>query len=157
MTDIGCEVSLMVRTMTIEDYDEVYALWMSIHGFGMRTMDDSREGIERFLKRNPTTSAVAVKDGKIVGAILCGHDGRRACLYHVCVSEQYRMHGIGKKMVNFCCEKLKEEQINKVCLNAFVTNEVGNRFWQKMGWTLRSDMNYYDFVLEDKNLTVFNK
>ena len=147
----------MVRAMTIEDYEEVYALWMSIHGFGIRTMDDSKEGIERFLKRNPTTSAVAIKDGKIVGAILCGHDGRRACLYHVCVSEQYRMHGIGKKMVQFCCDRLKEEKINKVCLNAFVTNEVGNRFWQKMGWTLRSDMNYYDFVLEDKNLTVFNK
>ena len=147
----------MVRTMTIDDYDEVYALWMSIHGFGIRTMDDSREGIERFLKRNPTTSAVDIEDGKIVGAILCGHDGRRACLYHVCVSEKYRMHGIGKKMVKFCCERLMEEQINKVCLNAFVTNEVGNRFWQKMGWTLRSDMNYYDFVLNDENLTVFNQ
>ena len=147
----------MVRTMTIDDYDEVYALWMSIHGFGIRTMDDSREGIERFLKRNPTTSAVDIENGKIVGAILCGHDGRRACLYHVCVGEKYRMHGIGKKMVKFCCEKLMEEQINKVCLNAFVTNEVGNRFWQKMGWTLRSDMNYYDFVLNDENLTVFNK
>ncbi|WP_026516907.1 GNAT family N-acetyltransferase [Butyrivibrio sp. MC2021] len=147
----------MVRAMTIDDYDEVYALWMSIHGFGIRTMDDSREGIERFIKRNPTTSAVDIEDGKVVGAILCGNDGRRACLYHVCVSEAYRMHGIGKKMVQFCCERLKEEGINKVCLNAFVTNEVGNRFWQKMGWTLRSDMNYYDFTLNDENLTVFNK
>lgn len=147
----------MVRTMTTDDYEEVYALWMSIHGFGIRTMDDSREGIERFLKRNPTTSAVDIEDGKIVGAILCGHDGRRACFYHVCVSEKYRMHGIGKKMVQFCCERLKEEGINKVCLNAFVTNEVGNRFWQKMGWTLRSDMNYYDWVLNEENLTVFNK
>ncbi len=147
----------MVRTMTTDDYEDVYALWMSIHGFGIRTMDDSREGIERFLKRNPTTSAVDIEDGKIVGAILCGHDGRRACFYHVCVSEKYRMHGIGKKMVQFCCERLKEEGINKVCLNAFVTNEVGNRFWQKMGWTLRSDMNYYDWVLNEENLTVFNK
>ena len=147
----------MVRTMTTDDYEDVYALWMSIHGFGIRTMDDSREGIERFLKRNPTTSAVDIEDGKIVGAILCGHDGRRACFYHVCVSEKYRMHGIGKKMVQFCCERLKEEGINKVCLNAFVTNEVGNRFWQKMGWTLRSDMNYYDWGLNEENLTVFNK
>ena len=85
----------MVRVMTIDDYDEVFALWNSIHGFGIRSLDDSREGISRFLKRNPTTCAVDVEDGKIVGAILCGHDGRRACLYHVCVSEAYRMHGIG--------------------------------------------------------------
>lgn len=145
----------MVRIMTIEDYDQVYALWNSIHGFGLRSLDDSREAIDIFLKRNPTTSAVDVEDGKIVGAILCGHDGRRACFYHVCVSEQYRMHGIGKKMVNFCCEQLKKEKINKVCLNAFVTNEVGNKFWKKMNWTLRDDMNYYDFVLNDENKTVF--
>ena len=75
----------MVRAMTMDDYDDVYALWMSIHGFGIRSVDDSREGIERFIKRNPGLSAVDVEDGKIVGAILCGHDGRRACLYHVCV------------------------------------------------------------------------
>ena len=73
-----------IRVMTLEDYDEVYALWMGIHGFGIRSIDDSKEGVERFLKRNPTTSMVAVADGKIVGAILCGHDGRRGCLYHVC-------------------------------------------------------------------------
>ena len=145
----------MVRVMKIDDYDKVYALWNSIHGFGIRTMDDSREEIDRFLKRNPNTSAVYEQDGKIVGAILCGHDGRRACFYHVCVSEEYRMHGIGKKMVKFCCERLKEEKINKVCLNAFVTNVVGNKFWQKMGWTLREDMNYYDFVLNENNKTVF--
>ena len=147
----------MVRVMTMDDYDEVYALWNSIHGFGIRSLDDSREGIERFLRRNPETSAVDIEDGKIVGAILCGHDGRRACLYHVCVSEEYRMHGIGKKMVHFCCDQLKKEHINKVCLNAFVTNVVGNKFWQKMGWTLRDDMNYYDFALNEDNLTIFVK
>ncbi|MCH4193068.1 MAG: GNAT family N-acetyltransferase [Butyrivibrio sp.] len=147
----------MVRVMTPEDYDAVYALWMSIHGFGIRSMDDSREGIEIFLKRNPTTSAVDVEDGKIVGAVLCGHDGRRGCLYHVCVSEQYRRHGIGKKMVEFCMEALKAERINKVCLNAFVTNTIGNAFWQRMGWSNRTDMNYYDFTLNENNLTVFNR
>ena len=78
----------MVRVMTIEDYDEVYALWMSIKGFGIRSIDDSKEGIEIFLKRNPTTCCVDVEDGKIVGAILCGHDGRRACMYHVCVPDR---------------------------------------------------------------------
>ena len=143
--------------MTPEDYDAVYALWMSIHGFGIRSMDDSREGIEIFLKRNPTTSAVDVEDGKIVGAVLCGHDGRRGCLYHVCVSEQYRRHGIGKKMVEFCVQALQAERINKVCLNAFVTNAVGNAFWQRMGWSNRTDMNYYDFTLNENNLTVFNR
>ena len=81
----------MVRAMTIEDYDEVYALWRKIRGFGLRSVDDSREGVARFLSRNPETSVVAREDGRIVGAILCGHDGRRGCLYHVCVDPGYRM------------------------------------------------------------------
>ena len=91
--------SMQIRTMTIEDYSEVKALWMTIKGFAIRSIDDSYEGVERFLKRNPTTSVVAIENGKVVGAILCGHDGRRGCLYHVCVHEDYRMHGIGKAMV----------------------------------------------------------
>ena len=87
----------MIRIMTMEDYDGVRELWMKIKGFGIRSIDDSREGVERFLKRNPTTSVVAIEDGKIVGSILCGHDGRRGCLYHVCVDEAYRMRGFLRK------------------------------------------------------------
>lgn len=100
----------MIRTMTIEDYDEVYSLWTKIRGFGLRSVDDSREGIARFLKRNPTTSVVAVEDGKVVGSILCGHDGRRGCLYHVCVDEDYRRRGIGKSMVVKAMEELKKNR-----------------------------------------------
>jgi ribosomal protein S18 acetylase RimI-like enzyme len=146
-----------LRTMTKEDYDGVYALWMSIHGFGIRSIDDSREGVERFLLRNPTTSVVAVSDGKIVGAILCGHDGRRGCFYHVCVHEKYRKHGIGKAMAVACMRALQAEQINKVNLIAFKSNEVGNRFWKSEEWTFREDLNYYDFTLNEQNITKFNQ
>ena len=148
---------MKIRQMKIEDYDEVYHLWKRIRGFGIRSMDDSKEGIDRFLKRNPTTSVVAEEDGKIVGAILCGHDGRRGCLYHVCVDEAFRRHGIGKAMVVKTMEALKEEQINKVCLIAFTSNDSGNAFWNTIGWTKREDMNYYDFVLNAENITAFNE
>lgn len=143
--------------MTIEDYDKVYALWKKIKGFGLRSIDDSREGVERFLKRNPTTSVVAEQDGKIVGGILCGHDGRRGCFYHVCVDEQYRRHGIGKAMVVFAMEALRREQINKVSLIAFTRNDIGNAFWNTIGWTRRLDLNYYDFTLNEANITAFNE
>lgn len=145
-----------IRSMTIEDYPQVHKLWMSISGFGIRSIDDSREGIERFLKRNPTTSVVAEEQGKIVGCILCGHDGRRGCLYHVCVDEAYRNHGIGKQMVQFCVEALQKEKINKISIIAFTRNEIGNKFWQKMGWEFRNDLNYYDFGLNEANVTTFN-
>lgn len=146
-----------IRVMEAKDYDGVRNLWMSIKGFGIRSLDDSREGVERFLKRNPTTSVVAEEAGKIVGAILCGHDGRRGCLYHVCVEKDYRMQGIGKSMVVFCMEALKKEQINKVSLIAFTQNDIGNAFWKQIGWTKREDLNYYDFTLNEKNITAFNQ
>ena len=132
-----------VRSMQIEDYDQVYALWMTIHGFSIRTIDDSREGVERFLKRNPGISVVAEMDGRVVGAILCGHD-------------DYRMHGIGRAMVVHCMNALQQEGINKVSLIAFTKNDIGNAFWKQIGWTKREDLNYYDFVLNQKNIENFN-
>ena len=75
-----------VRSMQIEDYDQVYALWMTIHGFSIRTIDDSREGVERFLKRNPGISVVAEMDGRVVGAICAGMTGAGAvCITSVCM------------------------------------------------------------------------
>lgn len=145
----------MVRQMKIEDYDQVYALWRKIRGFGIRSVDDSKEGIARFLRRNPDTSVVAVEEDQIVGAILCGHDGRRGCLYHVCVDPDWRMRGIGKAMVVYAMEALKKEEINKVSLIAFTQNDIGNAFWKEIGWTKREDLNYYDFTLNEENITAF--
>ena len=147
----------MIRVMTMKDYDEVFALWSKIKGFAMRSIDDSYIGVERFLKRNPNTSVVAIEDDKIVGAILCGHDGRRGCLYHVCVDPDYRLRGIGQAMVVKCMQALKEEQISKVSLIAFSENDIGNAFWHTIGWTERLDLNYYDFVLNEANIVEFNK
>lgn len=146
---------MLIRVMTIDDYKQVAALWHSIEGFGIRSIDDSREGVELFLRRNPTTSVVAVESDRIVGAILCGHDGRRGCLYHVCVAKDHRKQGIGQEMVAFCMEALKKEKINKVSLIAFTSNAVGNAFWNSLGWTKREDLNYYDFTLNEANITEF--
>lgn len=148
-------MKVVIRSMTIEDYPAVKALWQSIRGFGIRSIDDSREGVRRFLERNPGISVVAEQNGEIVGAILCGHDGRRGCFYHVCVKENRRRQGIGKAMVVFCMEALKKEQINKVSLIAFTKNDVGNAFWKEIGWTKREDLNYYDFTLNEENITAF--
>ena len=144
-----------IREMKIEDYEQVFALWKTIKGFGIRSVDDSKEGIERFLKWNPGLSVVAEEKGMIVGAILCGSDGRRGCLYHVCVHKDHRRQGIGKTMVIWCMEKLRELQINKVSLIAFTKNDVGNAFWKEICWTKREDLNYYDFTLNEKNITAF--
>ena len=144
-----------IRQMVMEDYDEVYSLWQTIRGFGIRTIDDSRLGVELFISRNPTTSIVAREDGRIVGTLLCGHDGRSGCFYHVCVHEAYRKRGIGRQMALVALKELKKEHINKVNLIAFKKNEAGNAFWQHVGATFRSDVNFYEFDLNEENITNF--
>ena len=140
--------------MREEDYDDVRALWLTIRGFGIRALDDSREDVVRFIRRHPTTSVVARADGRIVGSILCGSDGRQGALYHVCVARDYRRRGIGTRMVGHCMERLREMGINKVSLIAFVDNSAGNAFWRQIGWK-KCDVNYYEFVLNKDNITRF--
>ena len=154
--DLGVYTEYQIRTMEESDYEEVYELWTTIHGFAMRSLDDSKDGILKFIKRNPNTSVVAVVDGKIVGSILAGHDGRHGSFYHVCVHEDYRKHGIGKAMVTSAMVRLKNEGINKVQLVAFSGNEIGNHFWHAEGWRERGDYNTYDFVLNDENIIKCN-
>ena len=141
--------------MVESDYDEVRALWMTIRGFGIRALDDSREDVRRFIRRNPTTSVVARADGRIVGSILCGSDGRQGALYHVCVSKAYRRRRIGTHMVGYCMHQLRLMGINKVSLIAFASNDAGNAFWKQIGWTRKTDVNYYEFILNEKNITEF--
>lgn len=136
------------RLMTIDDYKQAYALWIEC-GNGLNDKDDSREGIEKYLKRNPATSYVAVCEGEVVGVILCGHDGRRGIIQHACVSPKHRREGIGGKLVDLALAALKEEGINKVLLVAFKKNAGGNAFWESQGFTLREDLNYRNKALAE--------
>ena len=148
-------MDILIREMTMTDYDQVYGLWTEIKGFGIRSIDDSWDGVERFLRRNPTTSVVAVQNGPIIGNILCGHDVRTGCFYHVCVAPGYRKHGVGYRMVRTAMEALQKEGVSKISLIAFKDNEVGNAFWQGIGWREREDVNTYEFILNEENITRF--
>ena len=131
-----------IRLMRNTDYHLVYTLWMNTPNMGLNNLDDSKEGIEKYLKRNPSTCFVAQDDGKIVGVILSGHDGRRGFIYHTAVLEHYRKQGIGRKLVNEAINALAQEGIHKVALVAFERNESGNVFWEHMGFERRTDLVY---------------
>lgn len=140
---------MKIRVMEISDYEKVYALWMSCKNMGFNNLDDSKEGIEKFLKRNPDTSFVAVEDDAVVGIVLAGHDGRRGYIYHTSVAENYRKQGIGTQLLSHCEEALKREGINKAALLVFNRNEAGNAFWEKQGFTVRADVAYRNKALAE--------
>ena len=141
----------MIRIMTIEDYERVYTLWSGTKGMGLRSIDDSKEGIERFLRRNPTTCFLAEADGEVVGAIICGHDGRRGYIYHTAVKESLRGQGIGKQLADKACEALKAEGITRCGLFVFADNEGGKDFWLSQGWLTRPDLVYFNLPLHSEN------
>ena len=138
-----------IRKFKITDYDEAYALWQSVPGMGLNDVDDSRAGIEKYLKRNPRTAFVSVLDGQIVGIILAGHDGRRGYIHHTCVASDFRHNGIGTRLVETALDALKCEGISKVALVVFAQNDGGNAFWERMGFSTRPDLHYRNKALID--------
>lgn len=140
---------MRIRLMEAADYAQVYALWLSCKNMGLNNLDDSEEGIRRFLRRNPTTCFVAEEADAIVGVILAGHDGRRGYIYHTSVAEALRGRGIASRLLERCLAALREEGINKVALLVFKGNEVGNAFWEKRGFAAREEVAYRNKALAE--------
>nr|WP_318706135.1 GNAT family N-acetyltransferase [uncultured Treponema sp.] len=130
------------RLMKISDYDSIYNLWTNTPGMGLNSVDDSKEGIEKFLKRNPSTCFIAEENEKIVGVIMAGNDGRRGYIYHIAVLPEFRGKHIAKTLVENAMAALEKEGITKVALVVFEKNQNGNGFWEKIGFTVRNDLIY---------------
>ncbi len=140
---------MYTRKMLVSDYGQIYALWLSCPGMGLNNLDDSRDGIERFLKRNPDTCFVAEAEGRIVGSILAGNDGRRGYIYHTAVSPAHRHEGIGRGLTEAVLKALQRLGINKAALVVFDRNEDGNAFWEEMGFSVRQDLVYRNKALNE--------
>jgi ribosomal protein S18 acetylase RimI-like enzyme len=134
-----------IRPMTISDYDAVIELMSATPGVSLRDAD-SRESTGRYLDRNPGLSFVAEIDDRIVGCVMCGHDGRRGYLQHLLILPGHRRKGIGKALVDRSLTKLEALGIRKSHIDVFKTNKLGASFWQAMGWKLRADINRYSVI-----------
>ena len=139
---------MTIRPMTIADYDAVSTLWMSCTGMGLNNLDDSRDGIARFLTRNPDTCFVA-EDHSIIGVILVGSDGRRGYIYHTAVHPDCRQRGIGSALVERALDALRAIGIHKCALVVFARNADGNAFWERLGFTAREDLVYRNLTLTE--------
>jgi ribosomal protein S18 acetylase RimI-like enzyme len=147
-------MDIKIRPVVIEDYDLIYELWNSTEqsSRALNPVDDSRDGIERYLKRNPTTCFLAydMKDNKkIIGVILTGHDGRRAIVHHLCVHPDFRRQGVARMLVQRAEEALRKEGITKIFGLVFKDNNVANEFWEGQGYTIRTNLNYRNKSLND--------
>ena len=144
-------MAYIIRKVSAEDYDAIYELWNSTEQSrrALNPVDDSREGIARYLKRNPDTCFAAEKEGRVIGVILTGHDGRRAIIHHLCVHPDYRRMGIAACLVSRAEEALKKEGISKIFGLVFKDNEAANAFWEGQGYSLRTNLNYRNKSLNE--------
>jgi len=138
--------------MTIADYESVLSLWKNTSGMGLNSIDDSKEGIKKYLDRNPKTCFVAKEDKRLLGVILSGHDGRRGFIYHTAVRKEERNRGIGKALVEMAIKALRKEGICKIALVVREGNEIGNKFWERIGFGTREDLIYRDRVITEMQM-----
>jgi N-acetylglutamate synthase len=145
---------MKIEEMTINDYADVFALWQSCEGIGLHDDVDSKEGIAAYLKRNGGLSFIVRRQGKLVGAVLCGHDGRRGYLHHLAVDSEYRKKGIGKALVEHVMSKLEKAGIRKCHIFVFGDNVAGQKFWKRVGWNMRRDLRImsYSVIPENENV-----
>jgi len=140
---------MTIRVMVATDYEGIYALWLTTAGMGLNDVDDSCDGIEKFLRRNANTCFVAERNGEILGVILAGNDGRRGYIYHAAVRESERNRGLGTALTDAAMDALRAEGITKVALVCFTGNDIGNAFWERRGFTVRDDLTYRNRALAE--------
>ena len=140
---------MIIREMKAEDYEEVYAMWQITTKRAL-SKADSKEGILKYLARNPGMSQVAVIDGKIVGTVLAGHDGRRGFIHHMAVMPRYRRHGIGHKLAQTAIDKIQADGIDKTHIFCYQNNETGQSFWKNFGFKRRNDVFVYSYETNPK-------
>ena len=118
-------------------------LWTSVNEKIDCSGKEIKECIEKYIARNPEMSQVALMDGKIVGTVLAGHDGRRGFIHHMAVMPEYRRHGIGKEMAKIAISKIEEDGIDKTHIFCYQNNETGQSFWKTLGFVKRDDVFVY--------------
>jgi len=136
---MSTQSQIRIRSLRMADYVAIHALWKKTDGIGLNE-SDTREAVGRFLKRNPNLSLVATSGGRVIAAVLCGHDGRRGYLHHLAVARRWRRQGVGRTLVVRCLERLRAEGIPKCNLFLFASNKSGRAFWRHLGWNIRADL-----------------
>jgi len=139
---------IRIRPMTMDDYPAAMALWKNTPGIGLSAADGA-ETMRLYLDRNPDMSQCAWAGNNLIGTVLAGHDGRRGYLHHLCVHGDFRGRGVGRSLVARALETLRAQGLNKAHAFLFSDNEDGRKFWEKIGWTWRTDIGVVSVAVEE--------
>jgi ribosomal protein S18 acetylase RimI-like enzyme len=131
--------------MALSDYENVISLWQKAEGICLRNAD-SKDGIEKYLLRNPKLSFVAENNEKLVGTIMSGHDGKRGYIQHLAVDAKLRNNGVASTLLEMCLAALMDEGIVKSHIHVLAGNELAKKYWVNRGWFKRNDIEVYSYI-----------
>lgn len=126
-------MGVTIEKMTLRHYEAAVKLWKQCEGVHLGKADE-REAIARYLRRNAGMSLVAMDNGRLVGTVLCGHDGRRGILHHLAVAKDCRGKGVGKLLATQACEGLKAVGLDRCWILILADNGAARQFWKALGW-----------------------
>jgi putative acetyltransferase len=129
----------LILPMTINDHPMAMSLWRDTPGIDLSAADE-RDSMAAYLLRNPGLSQCASIDGSLIGTVLAGHDGRRGYLHHLCVHDKFRHLGVGRQLVASALTALQGIGLDKAHAFLFTDNDEGRKFWERIGWTWRTDI-----------------
>lgn len=141
-----------LRAMTPDDFPAALALWRSTEGVGLSAADEPRS-LATFLDRNPGLSAVgtANDDGRLLGTVLAGDDGRRGFLYHLAVVPEVQRRGLARALVEHAASRLAARGIEKCNILVYSHNASGLAFWRHLGWGARPDLTLLQLPLAGRH------
>jgi len=130
------------------DYEPVYRLWQSIER-GVRVgRSDTLPEIEKKISRDPDLFLVAEENGRIIGSVIGGFDGRRGLIYHLAVAAPYRGKGLGSCLMDEVESRLRAKGCLKCYLLVTSDNPEAEAYYQHRGWQNMDSIRLYGKELQ---------
>jgi ribosomal protein S18 acetylase RimI-like enzyme len=117
-----------------QDYPAVKDLWEGMEKGVHVGRSDAPEEIAKKISRDPDLFLVAEEDGRVIGSVLGGYDGRRGLLYHLAVAKDSRQHGLGSQLLDEVEARLRDKGCLKCYLMVTLDNPEVESFYEKRGW-----------------------
>jgi len=135
-------MEVLIRPFEAADYPAARALWERTGGVGLSSADEPAP-IAAFLARNPGLSLVATDGERLIGTVLCGHDGRRGLIHHLVTDPIERRRGLATRLLRAALRGLADAGIGKCHLLVFRSNADGIGFWRGVGAEERVELTLF--------------
>jgi ribosomal protein S18 acetylase RimI-like enzyme len=126
----------------MDDYDAVMELWRDAGLPSKPKGRDSRGEVGSQLRFEGTIFLVAEREGRLVGSLICTHDGRKGWMNRLAVRPDSRRKGIGGELVREGERRLREAGLRMIAVLIEEWNGTSMEVFQSLGYRPHEDIIY---------------